>query len=318
MKELLKKSIIDCSLDKLTVIGTIKNADSFQREIIDNGLITERLINYSSLYGFDTHIKLVQGLGTAIDINKNDLTIRYEYNPNNFKEAHYKDLGELNKLILSHIKNIRLSRIDIALDMYLPNFSELEIKSLRRVSSVEYKSASEVLQTKYYGVRDSDFFYRLYDKATERQAKDKPCYFAEGTWRLEAQLNTKRTCEDFLDGLFTPFYDMELRPKASFDETFQTQCKNLKEYLFFKEVYLNRQFLPQLTRREREGFNKLKREYEAYTVGEKEACIIGEVIHDTLIEIRDELRQFIQDKSVFKIDFESRLNKIKEKLENER
>lgn len=317
MKELLEKSVIDCSLDKLTVIGTIKDADKFQIEIVNNPRITERYINFNKMYNFDSHIKLVQGLGTSIDISRKDLTIRYEYNPNNFKEAHYKDLGELNKLILSHIKNIRLSRIDIALDMYLPNFAEYEFKCLRRVSSVEYKSASEVLQTKYYGDRESDFFYRLYDKAAERQAKDKPCCYAEGTWRLEAQINANRQCADFLDGLFTPFYDMELKSKTTFNEKYMDKCKNLKEYLFFKEVYLNRQLLPLLTRREREGFNKLKREYEEFNTGDKEACIVGEVIHDKLIEIRQELRDFVQAKSVFTIDFEARLNRIKEKIQNE-
>ena len=314
MKELLERSVIDCTIDKLTVIGTIKNKDSFQSNIIDNPRITEKLINYSRLYGFDTHITLIRGLGTSIDINTNDLTIRYEYNPNNFEEEHYKELKELNELILNEIKNIRLSRIDIALDMYLPNFAEYEIKSLRRVSSVEYKSASEVLQTKYYGVRESDFFYRLYDKATERQDKDKPCYYAEGTWRLEAQLNTKRKCEDFLDGLFTPFFDMEARPRTTFNDDFINNCKNLKEFLFFREVYLNRNLLPKLTRRERESFNKMKREYEAFTIGERIPCNIGEVIQDRLTAIRNELREFIQDKSVFTIDFEARLNKVKECL----
>lgn len=315
MKELLERSVIDVSIDKITVIGFIKDVDAFQREVIDNPSITARLINYNSLYNFDTRINLVQGLGTGIDINRFDGSIRYEYNPNNFKEEHYKELAELNALILSHIKNRHLSRIDIALDMYLPNFHSLEIKSLRRVSSVEYKSASEVLQTKYFGVRDSDFFYRLYDKATERQAKDKPCSYAEGTWRLEAQLNTKRTCEDFLDAIFTPFFDMELKPKKEFDESFLSKCKNVKDFLFFREVYLNRQLLPQLTRRERESFNKTKKEYEEYAIGEAEAVVIGEVIQDKLEDIRTELREYIQSTTHFKIDFEARLKNLNRRIE---
>ena len=58
----------------------------------------------------------------------------------------------------------------------------------------------------------------------------------------------------------------------------------------------------------------MKREYEAFTIGERIPCNIGEVIQDRLTAIRNELREFVQDKSVFTIDFEARLNKVKECL----
>lgn len=295
MDKLIER-ISNVSIDRLTVIGYIIDTQAFQRNIINDYNITEKLLPYSSNMGYDQSLKLVEGLG-HIDINNRDDIVRYEYNPNTVPQ----DRKLYVELIINQLKNISFSRLDIAIDFNLNGFNDFDFQCTRPVKESHFLGVTKKIETKYFGVQTSDMFYRLYDKTIERQEKgnvDVP----QGWWRLEVQLNNKRIVDDYLYNEYTPFFDMIVGRYEGFDESFCNNCKNMKDFLFFKEVYLHRNYLDRLSRREKEGFNKMKKEYE--TIVFRDYLVVGSLVQTELNAIRKQLQDMINEHNIFKIDFD--------------
>lgn len=241
----LKERITNVSIDRLTIIGSIIDTKAFQINVINDYNITEKLLPYSPNTGYNQSLKLVQGLG-HIDIDNRENKVRYEYNPNTVapNQKFYVEL------IVNQLKNISFSRVDIAIDFNLNGFNDFDFQCTRKVKESHFLGVTKKIETKYFGTRSSDMIYRLYDKTIERQEKGKTDV-PQGWWRLEVQLNTKRIVDDFLYNEYTPFYDMIVGRDNGFDENFSSKCKNMKDFLFFKEVYIHRNYLDMLSRREK-------------------------------------------------------------------
>ena len=256
---------------------------------------SEKLLPYSPNTGYNQSLKLVEGLG-HIDINNRENIVRYEYNPNTVapNQKFYVEL------IVNQLKNISFSRLDIAIDFNLNGFNDFDFQCTRKVKESHFLGVTKKIETKYFGTRSSDMIYRLYDKTIERQEKGKTDV-PQGWWRLEVQLNTKRIVDDFLYNEYTPFYDMIVGRDNGFDENFCNNCKNMKDFLFFKEVYIHRNYLDMLSRREKESFNKMKKEYEEIIF--KDYIIVGSLVHTELDAIRKQLQNMINQHNVFTIDF---------------
>ena len=291
----LKERITNVSIDRLTIIGSIIDIQAFQINVINDYNITEKLLPYSPTKGFNQSLKLVQGLG-HIDIDNRENRVRYEYNPNTVapNQKFYVEL------IVNQLKNISFSRVDIAIDFNLNGFNDFDFQCTRPVSENHFLGVTKKIETKYFGSRNSDMLYRLYDKTIERQEKGKTDV-PQGWWRLEVQLNNKRIVDEFLYNEYTPFYDMIVGRDNGFDENFSSKCKNMKDFLFFKEVYIHRNYLDRLSRREKESFNRMKKEYEEIIF--KDYIIIGSLVHTELDAIRKQLQNMINQHNVFTIDF---------------
>ena len=291
----LKERITNVSIDRLTIIGSIIDTKAFQINVINDYNITEKLLPYSPTKGFNQSLKLVQGLG-HIDIDNRENRVRYEYNPNTVapNQKFYVEL------IVNQLKNISFSRVDIAIDFNLNGFNDFDFQCTRPVSENHFLGVTKKIETKYFGSRSSDMLYRLYDKTVERQEKGK-IDVPQGWWRLEVQLNNKRIVDEFLYNEYTPFYDMIVGRDNGFDENFSSKCKNMKDFLFFKEVYIHRNYLDRLSRREKESFNRMKKEYEEIIF--KDYIIIGSLVHTELDAIRKQLQNMINQHNVFTIDF---------------
>jgi hypothetical protein len=291
----LKERITNVSIDRLTIIGSIIDIQAFQINVINDYNITEKLLPYSPTKGFNQSLKLVQGLG-HIDIDNRENRVRYEYNPNTVapNQKFYVEL------IVNQLKNISFSRVDIAIDFNLNGFNDFDFQCTRPVSENHFLGVTKKIETKYFGSRSSDMLYRLYDKTIERQEKGKTDV-PQGWWRLEVQLNNKRIVDEFLYNEYTPFYDMIVGRDNGFDENFSSKCKNMKDFLFFKEVYIHRNYLDRLSRREKESFNRMKKEYEEIIF--KDYIIIGSLVHTELDAIRKQLQNMINQHNVFTIDF---------------
>lgn len=291
----LKERITNVSIDRLTIIGSIIDTKAFQINVINDYNITEKLLPYSPTKGFNQSLKLVQGLG-HIDIDNRENRVRYEYNPNTVapNQKFYVEL------IVNQLKNISFSRVDIAIDFNLNGFNDFDFQCTRPVSENHFLGVTKKIETKYFGSRSSDMLYRLYDKTIERQEKGK-IDVPQGWWRLEVQLNNKRIVDEFLYNEYTPFYDMIVGRDNGFDENFCNNCKNMKDFLFFKEVYIHRNYLDRLSRREKESFNRMKKEYEEIIF--KDYIIVGSLVHTELDAIRKQLQNMINQHNVFTIDF---------------
>lgn len=209
----------DFSIDKLTVLGTLKYKDyyfniielaytypiPFFEKIIDTQFFTKSW-NITD-FGF-------------LQIDITTLKFRLEFNPNKINKNSQKKL--LN-LLLSYIKDVHFSRIDLAIDLYNYNLYEYNIVDLNSRKKAYYYDRVGKLETCYFGSMSSNKFIRIYNKAVEQKVKDKDVDW----WRIELQLrdtyiDTYLTgFKDFLEGVLIFRYysvdDLSFTDKACLD-----------------------------------------------------------------------------------------------------
>lgn len=211
----LKKDISVC-IDRITLL--LSSEDSFLRPVFRE--LKEQLIKNTESFSITTNnslnnFSLSKDMKDKtfinliyfeyVDIGFRD-DIRIDFNPNTLKEFDGMDLW---KQIMTYIKlnqlEIRLSRIDIAFDIY----NRPEIVNLVTIKGgtkqTIYLGRGGELETKYIGSSGSNVQTRLYDKNKEcishkRYQKIDLENFPYW-WRLEFQFRTKAINSEIIDDL---------------------------------------------------------------------------------------------------------------------
>lgn len=202
----------DFSIDKLTVLGTLK-CKEYYFNLIDFAYtypipFFEKVIDTQ----FFTKSWRITDFG-FLQIDITTLKFRLEFNPNKITSQLQKKL--LNTL-LSYIKDVHFSRIDLAIDLYNYNLYDYNIVDLNPRKKAYYYDRAGKLETCYFGSMSSNKFIRIYNKAVEQKVKDKNFDSDVDWWRVELQLrdtyiDTYLTgFKDFLDGiLIFKYYSVE-------------------------------------------------------------------------------------------------------------
>lgn len=202
----------DFSIDKLTVLGTLK-CKEYYFNLIDFAYtypipFFEKVIDTQ----FFTKSWRITDFG-FLQIDITTLKFRLEFNPNKITSQLQKKL--LNTL-LSYIKDVHFSRIDLAIDLYNYNLYDYNIVDLNARKKAYYYDRTGKLETCYFGSMSSNKFIRIYNKGVEQKVKDKNFNIDVDWWRVELQLrdtyiDTYLTgFKDFLDGiLIFKYYSVE-------------------------------------------------------------------------------------------------------------
>lgn len=202
----------DFSIDKLTVLGTLK-CKEYYFNLIDFAYtypipFFEKVIDTQ----FFTKSWKITDFG-FLQIDITTLKFRLEFNPNKITSQLQKKL--LN-VLLSYIKDVHFSRIDLAIDLYNYNLYDYNIVDLNARKKAYYYDRTGKLETCYFGSMSSNKFIRIYNKGLEQKVKDKNFNIDVDWWRVELQLrdtyiDTYLTgFKDFLDGiLIFKYYSVE-------------------------------------------------------------------------------------------------------------
>lgn len=184
----------DFSIDKLTVLGTLKCKDYYFH-----------LIDFANTYPIPFFEKVIDTQFFTkswkitdfgfLQIDITTLKFRLEFNPNKVINQIQKKL--LNTL-LSYIKDVHFSRIDLAIDLYNFNLYDYNIVDLNPRKKAYYYDRVGKLETCYFGSMSSNKFIRIYNKAVEQKIKDKDVDW----WRVELQLR-----DTYIDTYLTGFKD---------------------------------------------------------------------------------------------------------------
>jgi hypothetical protein len=164
------------SLDNLTIVGVPK----YKASIIRSLLVGESFEGFISNFWQTAHGRYFENftlLGGGflqithdkghIDSNKFTIhQIRLEFNPN--KVLINKAIMGIYLDILRLIQEPKITRKDIAVDILGLDLNEFNIIDYSSRKRIEYKTGSMVLETLYFGSRDSDERIRIYNKALEQ------------------------------------------------------------------------------------------------------------------------------------------------------
>ena len=126
--------------------------------------------------------------------------MRVEFNPNKLT---HEEMLWLKQNIINYMEDDGFTRIDLAFDFEddLSDYYAMSDKALKK--TVLY-GVNGMPETKYFGVRDSNRFIRIYNKKKERKDNADIEIASEHLWRVEIEL--KRNMVDYWNDCFNDLH----------------------------------------------------------------------------------------------------------------
>jgi hypothetical protein len=134
--------------------------------------------------------------------------MRVEFNPN--KLTHDEMLW-LKQNIIDYMEDDGFTRLDLAFD-FENDLSDYYAMTDKAVKKTIFYGRNGKPETKYFGVRDSDRFIRIYNKKQERKDNADIKVDSEHLWRVEIEL--KRSMVDYWNDCFNDLHILKPNLKA--------------------------------------------------------------------------------------------------------
>ena len=129
--------------------------------------------------------------------------MRVEFNPNKFT---HEEMIWLKQNIIDHMEDDGFTRLDLAFD-FEGDLSDYYVMSDKALKKTVFYGINGMPETKYFGVRDSDRFIRIYNKKQERKDNADVEVMSEHLWRVEIEL--KRDMVDYWNDCFSDLHILQ-------------------------------------------------------------------------------------------------------------
>ena len=186
------------SFDRMTIVGNL-NKNNAQK--LSEFMSTEPQIRLWDILQTKFKAKALQEkVYIEYDKVKADTwdrrNMRVEFNPNKLT---HEEMLWLKQNIINYMEDDGFTRIDLAFDFEddLSNYYAMTDKAVKK--TVFYGRDGKP-ETKYFGVRDSDRFIRIYNKKQERKDNADVEVTSDHLWRVEIEL--KRDMVDYWNDCF--------------------------------------------------------------------------------------------------------------------
>ncbi|MGW9935370.1 replication initiation factor domain-containing protein, partial [Staphylococcus hominis] len=122
--------------------------------------------------------------------------MRVEFNPNKLT---HEEMLWLKQNVIGYMEDDGFTRLDLAFD-FEDDLSDYYAMTDKSVKKTIFYGRNGKPETKYFGVRDSDRFIRIYNKKQERKDNADIEINSEHLWRVEIEL--KRNMVDYWNDCF--------------------------------------------------------------------------------------------------------------------
>ena len=126
--------------------------------------------------------------------------MRVEFNPNKLTQ---EEMIWLKQNIVDYMEDDGFTRLDLAFD-FEDDLSDYYVMSDKALKKNIIYGVNGIPETKYFGVRDSDRFIRIYNKKQERKDNADVEVTSEHLWRVEIEL--KRDMVDYWNDCFNDLH----------------------------------------------------------------------------------------------------------------
>ncbi|MCG1241366.1 replication initiation factor domain-containing protein [Staphylococcus epidermidis] len=126
--------------------------------------------------------------------------MRVEFNPNKLT---HEEMFWLKQNIIDYMEDDGFTRLDLAFD-FEDDLSDYYAMTDKSVKKTIFYGRNGKPETKYFGVRDSDRFIRIYNKKQERKDNADIEIISEHLWRVEIEL--KRDMVDYWNDCFNDLH----------------------------------------------------------------------------------------------------------------
>lgn len=192
---------IAVSFDRITVVGNLIPA---REKRLKKHVETNIRINLRDT-GFDRFKCQALENKVYVEYNRKQAQamgrseIRVEFNPN---ELNDEEMEFVQFIFLDNMRNKDFSRIDLAFDLEM-DLSDYLVMSDKSIKKTIFYGRTDNPETKYFGVRDSERYIRIYDKKKQLSEVKRKDVSAKHFWRVEFELkhnmtNTWNKCFDDL------------------------------------------------------------------------------------------------------------------------
>lgn len=205
--------------------------------------------------------------------------MRIEFNPNHCSED---ARGFFVKHIVRLMNDVGFSRLDLALDIE-KDLSSFYVASESRWKSTVFYGLDDKPETKYFGVRDSQRYIRLYDKKRERKDNADEEITASDLWRLEFELK-----RDMVDHWETVANDLLIK-QPDIDSLDNIQNQAMVHFLLS-----DKRKWSELGETSRKKYKKLIREME----GEDLTVFVQQAIKNEAPRLRQQLEDWTGNKLI--------------------
>jgi len=281
---------ISVSFDRITVVGSlIKSRERHLKRIIENDPrlnLRDTGFDKFKCHALDNKVYVEYDRRLAEQLKRSE--IRVEFNPNELTED---EIGFVEYVFLDNMRNKDFSRIDLAFDLPL-DLNEYYVMSDKALKKTIFYGRDDKPETKYFGVRDSERYIRIYNKKLQLSEVKKQEIDAEHLWRIEFEL--KRSMTNKWDKCFDDLHI--LQPQLSKVKDFEEKAKIyylVNEQSAWSELHRNTKY----------KYRKKIKEISDVNISD----ILKEVLNDHHEQLSAELENYIaishHDK-LYNFDFE--------------
>lgn len=186
------------SFDAMTIVG---NVNTERAKKLYDFLVSEPYVEVWDALQTKFRAKALQGK-VYIEYDKikgtswNRRNMRVEFNPNNLIPD---EKIWIKQRFIDLLEDVGFTRLDLAFD-FEHDLGDYYALSDKAVKKNVYYGTNGKPETKYFGVRDSDRFIRIYNKKKERKDNADVEIKSEHLWRVEIEL--KRDMVDYWNNCF--------------------------------------------------------------------------------------------------------------------
>ena len=196
---------IGVSFDRITVVGGfIQNRENWVKEKLESlASFDLRDVGFDRFkcHGLENRVFVEYNRKQAQAMGRSE--IRVEFNPNELNE---QEKQIIQYVFLDNMRDKHYSRIDLAFDVPvdLQDYFVMSDKSLKKTI---FYGRDDKPETKYFGVRDSERYIRIYNKKKQLSEVKEKEITEEHLWRIEFEL--KRSMTDKWDKCFDDLHILQ-------------------------------------------------------------------------------------------------------------
>lgn len=198
----LEKSQPELSFDAMTIVGNLNKNNA--RKLSEFMSIEPQIRLWDILQTRFKAKALQEKVYIEYDKVKADTwgrrNMRVEFNPNKFT---YEEMLWLKQNIIAYMEDDGFTRLDLAFD-FKDDLGDYYTVTDKSVKKTVFYGRDGKPETKYFGVRDSDRFIRIYNKKQERKDSADIEVISEYLWRVEIEL--KRDMVDYWNDCFNDLH----------------------------------------------------------------------------------------------------------------
>ena len=198
----LGKSQPELSFDAMTIVGNLNKTNA--KKLSDFMSVEPQIRLWDILQTKFKAKALQEKVYIEYDKVKADTwdrrNMRVEFNPNKLTS---EEMLWLKQNIIDYMEDDGFTRLDLAFD-FESDLNDYYALSDKAVKKTIFYGRNGKPETKYFGVRDSDRFIRIYNKKQERKDNADIEIDSEHLWRVEIEL--KRNMVDYWNDCFSDLH----------------------------------------------------------------------------------------------------------------